>query len=115
VLTAPAVWTNPAEGRIWLLVGTSSGLSGLTVDLGPGNVPKLTTRWQNTSNAATSPTVANGLLFAMGGTSIGAFDATTGSSVWSTSTGGTHWQSPIESSGWLVFADNSGHLTAWGL
>ena len=115
VLTAPAVWTNPADGRIWVFVGTSSGLSGLTVDLGPGSVPKLTTRWQNTTNSATSPTVANGVLFAMGGTSIGAFNPTTGSNVWSTSTGGTHWQSPVESSGWLVFADNSGHLTAWGL
>ena len=113
VFSSPAVWTNPADGRIWVFVGTGSGLAGLTIDLGVGNRPQLTPRWQNTANAATSPLVDNGVLFAMGGTSIGAFNPTTGTRIWTTTTGGTHWQSPVITSGRLVFEDNAGHLSSW--
>ena len=123
VLSQPAVWTNPADGSIWVFVGTSKGISGLTVDLGPGGLPVLTPRWQRTDVVATTPLVADGVLFAAGGGqsvpffpgpgSMEAMDPTTGASVWSTVTGTIHWESPVVSGGYLLLSDNAGHLTAW--
>jgi len=123
VLTAPAVWTNPADGTIWVFVGTANGISGLTVDLGADGTPHLTPRWQRTDVVATSPLVADGVLFAAGGGmsipfvpgpgSMEAMDPTTGVSAWSTATGTIHWQSPVVTNGYLLLADNAGDLTAW--
>jgi hypothetical protein len=123
VLSEPAVWTNPSDGSIWVFVGTSNGISGLTVDLGPDGLPVLTPRWQRTDVVATTPLVANGVLFAAGGGlsvpfepgpgSMEAMDPTTGTSVWSTATGTIHWQSPVVTSGYLLLEDNTGNLTAW--
>ena len=123
VLSEPAVWTNPADGSIWVFVGTSKGISGLTVDLGDDGLPVLTPRWQRTDVVATTPLVANGVLFAAGGGlsvpffpgpgTMEAMDPTTGASVWSTATGTIHWQSPVVSGGYLLLEDNAGNLTAW--
>ena len=122
VMSAPAVWTNPADKRTWVFVGTANGLSGLTVDLGPGGLPVLDPQWQVTGFAATSPLVADGVLYAAGGGvtnlqltpgSMEALDPTTGNTLWSTTTGPIHWASPVVSSGYLLLTDYQGGLTAW--
>ena len=123
VLSAPAVWTNPADGAVWVFVGTKQGLSGLTVDLAADGTPHLTPRWQRTDIVATSPLVADGILFAAGGGqsipffpgpgSMEAMDPTTGATAWSTATGTIHWQSPVVSGGYVLLAANGAGLTAW--
>ena len=123
VLSAPAVWTNPADGTIWVFVGNLNGLSGLTVDVGTDGTPVLTPRWVRTDVIATSPIVANGVLIAAGGGqqvpffpgpgSMEAMDPTTGTSVWTSATGTIHWESPVVSGGYLLLEDYQGGLTAW--
>ncbi len=123
VLTAPAVWTNPADGTIWVFVGNGNGISGLTVDVGADGTPFLTPRWQRTDVVSTSPLVANGVLFAAGGGrsipffptdgSMEAMDPTTGVLMWTTATGPIHWESPVVTGGYLLLEDYSGNLTAW--
>jgi hypothetical protein len=123
VLSAPAVWTNPADGTVWVFVGNLNGISALTVDVGPDGTPQLTPRWTRTDVIATSPLVADNVLFAAGGGlqvpfspgpgTMEAMDPTTGVSAWSTATGTIHWQSPVVTSGYVLLEDNAGGLTAW--
>ncbi len=120
VLTAPAVWTNPADGRVWIFVGTSNGISGLTVDVGTDGVPVLTPQWTNASLFANSPVVANGVVYAAGAPRfipgiLGAFDPTTGTNLWKAATSFLHWQSPVVVGGYVLLEDQTGNLTAWHL
>ncbi len=116
VLSAPSVWTNPADSTTWVFVTTTGGLSalGLTVDAA-GN-PSLVTMWQHSSPGTEgSPLVANGVVFVPSTGTLAAFDAISGVSLWSGAIGGVHWQSPALGARHLVVEDNSGHLTAFGL
>ena len=114
ILTQPAVWTNPVDGRVWVFVSNSSGLAGLefVVD-GTGN-PSLQSRW--TAGPGTSPIVANGVLYYARGGLISALNPTSGSLLWSSSQiGGIHWQSPVVANGVLYIEDQNGNLTAFSL
>jgi hypothetical protein len=114
ILTQPAVWTNPADGKVWVFVSNGSGLAGFEflVD-GSGN-PSLVSRW--TAGAGTSPIVANGVLYYARSNLLLALDPTTGTQLWSSSlVGSIHWQSPIVVNGVLYLEDQSGHLTAFSL
>ena len=114
ILTQPAVWTNPLDGRVWVFVSNGSGLAGLEFVLdGTGN-PSLQSRW--TAGSGTSPIVANGVLYYARGGLISALNPTSGSLLWSSSQiGGIHWQSPIVANGVLYIEDQSGNLTAFSL
>jgi hypothetical protein len=114
ILTQPAVWVNPADGRVWVFVSNGSILAGLefVVD-GAGN-PSLQNRW--TGGPGTSPLVANGVLFIARGGLISALDPTSGNTLWSSSQiGSIHWQSPVVANGVLYIEDQSGNLTAFSL
>ena len=115
VLTAPAVWINPADGSTWVFVMNASGSSGLKLTL-PGGAPTLVTQWQN-SLRGFSPLVANNVLYFAGGNIIRALDPLTGLPLWSDTThvGGNHWESPIVVNATLYITDEASHLTAYAL
>ena len=109
----PAV-SKDANGTTWLFVGTASGLAGYTLTLDPTtHVPRLTQVWKKAVNS-TSPMVANGVVYAAGASTIGAYSSTDGSLLWSKSVGSIHWQSPVVDGGFVILEDGAGHLTEWG-
>ena len=114
VLTAPAVWTDPVDGSVWVIIANGSGISGLqaVVD-GLGN-PSLTSRWTD-GTGGTSPIVANGILYYAGSAGVRALDPATGGLLWSDGgIGGIHWESPIVVNGRLYVTDESARLRAYG-
>jgi outer membrane protein assembly factor BamB len=114
VLTAPAVWVNPADNATWAFVANSSGISGLKLTIA-GGTPALSPQWQ-LANGGTSPIVANGVLFYAYPGRIRALDPLNGHELWSdTAIGGIHWESPIVANGALFITDDSGNLTAYAI
>ncbi len=115
VLTAPAVWINPADGSTWVFITNGSGSSGLKLTVS-GGVPALGAQWHNNLGGF-SPLVANGVLYFAGSNTIRALNPLTGSVLWSDSThvGGNHWESPIVVNATLYITDESAHLTAYAL
>jgi outer membrane protein assembly factor BamB len=117
VLTQPAVWVNPVDGGIWVIVADTDGIAGLEVTVdGMGN-PSLTPKW-HLATAGSSPVIANGMVFYVGssgaGSHVTALDPTTGTQLWNdTSIGGIHWESPIVAGGRLYVTDESSKLWAY--
>jgi outer membrane protein assembly factor BamB len=112
VLTAPAVWVD-AGGTPWVFVANDSGISGLRVTADGSGAPSLAPVWTNPSGG-TSPAIANGVVFYVGGSGLLALAATTGAQLWSDGhTAGIHWQSPIVINGHVYVADELGHLLAY--
>jgi hypothetical protein len=113
VLTQPAVWVNPVDGGVWVIVANDNGISGLEMSVDGSGNPSLSSKWQNGSGG-TSPVIANGMVFYVGGGGVKALDPTTGTQLFSdTSTGGIHWESTIVAQGRLYVADESAHLRAY--
>jgi len=113
--TQPAVWTA-TDGTTWVFVGNGSDLSGLSLGLDANHRPQLTARW-NVGGSATSPVVANGVLYDAGtcgggnGTCVVARDPSTGNALWSSpAIGGIHWQSPIVVDGAVYVTDGNAQL-----
>jgi hypothetical protein len=114
ILTAPAVMTD-SNGVTRVFVGTAYGLASYTLTLNPTtHVPVLTQVWKDAVNA-TSPMIAGNVVYAAGGTRLGAYALEDGTSLWSTAVGSIHWQSPVIDGGFVILEDGSGHLTEWGL
>jgi PQQ-like domain len=110
VLTALAVWTDPASGTPWIFVANDSGLAGIQVVAG-GGMPSLVPIWTD-SHGGTSPVVANGIVFYVGGAGLRALAARTGAPLFGD--GGPasiHWQSPIVVGGRVYVVD--GNDTLW--
>ena len=113
VLTAPAVWVNPADGSTWAFVANGNGISGLKLTLGSGGVPQLSVAWQKTGGGF-SPLIANNVLYYAGSNTLRALDPTTGNLLWSnTQIGSIHWQSPIVANGVVYILDGAAHLSAY--
>lgn len=114
ILTQPAVWTNPADGGVWVFIANGSGLAALQLVLDGSGNPSLVSRW--TGGAGTSPIVANGVLYYARNNLISALNPVTGSLLWSSSlVGGIHWQSPVIVNGVVYLENQSGKLTAFSL
>jgi len=115
VLCAPVVWRD-ASKNIWIFVTTYNGLSGIRIGTAANGTPSFLPQWQ-TSGAATpsTPHVANGVLYVAAGSTIHAYNPTTGASLWSAAIGSIHWESPVVADGRLYVSDGGNHLTAFGL
>ena len=111
ILTAPVVWVDPSN-TTWVFAATSSNMAGYQVTLNASHQPTLTPVW-NIAVGATSPVLAGGVLYAAGGTTLGAYNPATGTRLWSTTVGPIHWQSPVVVNGELLLEDGNGRLTAW--
>ncbi len=115
VLTAPAVWINPADGHTWVFVANDNGISGLQLTVDTNGTPRLQAKWQ-TDSGGTSPIVANGVLYQVRSLVIEARDPITGVLLWRQSSGGrVHWSSPIVANGVVYTADNDNHLVAFSV
>jgi PQQ-like domain len=117
VLTAPAAWTDPADGSTWVFVGNGAGLAALQVGVAKGGAPSLTSKWTTTGVGGSSPLLANGILYWATGNRMRAINPRTGALLWSDATfGGVHWESPIVVQGRLYATDEvngAGKLWAW--
>jgi hypothetical protein len=113
VLTAPAVWVNPADGVTWLFVANGNGIAGLTLTLDASGNPSLTTRWRG-AGGGFSPLVANGVVYYAGTGHLRALNPTTGALLYDDTTfGGVHWESPVVANGVVYVPDEGAHLTAY--
>jgi hypothetical protein len=121
LFTQPAVWTNPADGVVWLFVASGCDLRAFQAQTDASGVTRLAQVWRD-SDAVTSPVIAGGMLFAAGSGALRAFDPTTGHVLWSSdqasangSIGSIHWESPIVVGGTVYIADENGAITCYGL
>ena len=115
VRTTPAVWTNPVDGSIWVVVVTDNGASGLRLGVDGSGTPVLRSVWQN-GDGGTSPIVANGVLYYAGYNTVRALDPATGHQLWQAGNlGFIHWESPIVADGMLYVPDGNGALHAYSL
>lgn len=121
VLTAPAVWVDPADSSTWVYVSNGAGISGLRLSVGAGGNPVLSVGWSDPAGGS-SPIVAGGtgaggaVLFQATFSGIRALAPRTGAVLWTDSTPrGLHWESPIAVDGRLFLTDEAGDLLAYGL
>ena len=113
VLTAPAVWKDPADGSCWVFVSNGSGISGVQVVAGADGAPRMVPRWDERIGG-TSPVIAHGVLFYAGSSRLRAIRPRDGRVLWEDSgIGKIHWESPIVVNGRLYMTDESGNLTAF--
>jgi hypothetical protein len=115
VLSALAVWVNPADSSTWVFVANGCGISGLRLTVTAG-VPSLASQWQ-TGNGGFSPLIADNVLYYAGNNFIRALNPTNGNQLWidTVKVGGNHWQSPVVANGVLYITDQSSRLTAYTL
>jgi outer membrane protein assembly factor BamB len=114
ILTQPAVWVNPADHSTWVFVTNGYGSAGLQLTVNASGDASLTSKWNG--SGGTSPLIANGVVFIARSGIISAFNAVTGSLLWSDNQiGSIHWESPIVVNGVLYITDQSGNLTAYSL
>jgi outer membrane protein assembly factor BamB len=125
VLTQPAVWTDPKNGTIWVLVTNYCAIGGYQVSTTPSGITTLRKVW-TVATGASSPVVAGSVLFVASTDphvqAVLALDPHSGRQLWSSaasSAGGTigniHWESPIVVGGHVYCTDENGQLTAYGL
>ncbi|HEV2977441.1 MAG TPA: PQQ-binding-like beta-propeller repeat protein [Casimicrobiaceae bacterium] len=115
LLSQPAIWVNPADASTWVFIGNTSGLSGLQLAIDGSGNPSLVKKWQlGSQSAASSPLVANNVLYFFGSGALTAYAPTTGTQLWSVAVGGgVHWQSPVVANGVLYVEDGGGNLNAF--
>jgi len=120
-----AVWVD-GSGTTWVFFASfKHGVTAFRMSLGAGNVPMLTRVWnayRGTTVDTTSPVVANGVLYHVGGcpdqnsNCLIARDPATGSALYaSASLGSLHFQSPIVVDGGVYVFDANSKLWAFGL
>jgi hypothetical protein len=112
VVSQPAVWVNPADNVTWAYIGNGGGTGSAHLQFDFAGNPSLVSGWSNGSSA-TSPVVANNVLYVASGGTLRARDPLTGAQLWSGSIGGLHWESPVVHNGMLYMSDESAHLTAF--
>ena len=111
VHTHPATWLAP-DGSAWVFFGTGGGVSGLRLDL-TGEQPHLVTQWV-IDGGASSPILANDVLYVAHTNTLRALDPQTGKVLWSsTEIGNVHWQTPIIGRDHLYVCDAEGHLMSF--
>jgi hypothetical protein len=115
----PAVWTQPDSGAVWVYVASrSSGVAAYRAGVA-GGVPSLTEQWTKNENEASSPVVANGVVYYLSGSKLRAYDAVTGvqrvtGGDWNTtSVTGQHWQSPVLVNGRVYLFDEANPSNLW--
>ncbi|HEX3108707.1 MAG TPA: PQQ-binding-like beta-propeller repeat protein [Thermoanaerobaculia bacterium] len=113
VQTQPVAWLAP-DGSAWVFFATGAGVSGLKLDL-TGGKPHLVTQWV-ISGGASSPVLANDVLYVAHSNTLRAIDPQTGQILWSsTEIGDVHWQTPIVGGDHLYVCDAAGHLKSFAV
>ena len=113
--SSTAVWSNPADGSTWAFIAHGSGFVAYELVFDDSGNPSLSQKWA-TSDAGTSPIVANSTVYYVNGGVIHGLDAISGAAIWSaTDIGGIHWQSPIVVNGRLYVFDVTSKLWVYVL
>ncbi len=113
VQTQPVTWLAP-DGSAWVFFGTGAGVSALKLDLS-GKKPHLVTQWV-IDGGASSPIIANDVLYVAHSNTLRALDPQTGKMLWSsTEIGDVHWQTPIIGGNHLYICDVQGHLKSFAV
>ncbi|HEX3583545.1 MAG TPA: PQQ-binding-like beta-propeller repeat protein [Thermoanaerobaculia bacterium] len=113
VHTQPVTWLAP-DNTAWVFFGTGAGVSALKLDL-TGEKPHLVTQWV-IPGGASSPIIANDVLYVAHSNTLRALDPETGNTLWSsTEIGDVHWQTPIVGGSHLYICDNQGHLKSFAV
>jgi hypothetical protein len=115
VLTAPAIWIDPASGVPWVFLANGSGISGLQLIADAGGTPSLLPVWTR-RGGGTSPVVAGGIVFYVGRLGLQALSPASGAVLWRDALpgkAGIHWQSPIVIDGRVYVADQGSNLWAY--
>ncbi len=119
VYAHPLVWTNPADNSVWAFFGSEQGLCALQIGVDAAGVPTMTFKWNHKTSFTTTPTIANGVLYAADGGGqlrfwngddhgvhrIFALDPVTGAELWGAPIDFHHWSSPIVVNGVLYLGD----------
>ncbi len=121
VLTAPAVWVDPATGTTWAFVSNSDGITALRLVVAADGTPSLAIAWTDPAGGS-SPIVVGGtggsgaVLFQATFSGVRALAPTTGALLWSDANPhGLHWESPVAVDGRLFLTDEAGTLVAYAL
>jgi outer membrane protein assembly factor BamB len=118
VRTTPVAWVAP-DGNSWVFVADDCALGGYALVTNAKRQSRLVPRWLD-SPGASSPVLANGVLYLARGQAVQARDPLSGRVLWSSdqvggALAGTHWQSPIVADGRVYVGDGSGNLLAFGM
>jgi outer membrane protein assembly factor BamB len=120
-LAQPVAWQDPAGGGVWLFVSTLCHMDAYRVVTSPAGVTRLQTAWYRGVETTTT-VVAGGVLFAASSGDLLALDPRTGRELWHSAApaaGGSidqiHWESPLVIDGHVYCADETDHLTAYGI
>jgi outer membrane protein assembly factor BamB len=114
VLTAPAVWKDPADGSCWVFIANSRGISGVQIIAQQNGALRMIPRWTK-EGGGTSPIIANNVLFYAGSSQLRALRPRDGRVLWENlDIARIHWESPIVVNGRLYMTDESGALVAFG-
>jgi hypothetical protein len=118
--TQPAVWTDPANGHIWVFVTEACGMRAYQVTTDANGATRLAEAWRN-DQPLNSPVIAGGVLFVAGGGALLAYDPTSGHTLWDSrwapangSIGPLHWESPIVVGGAVYITDENATITCYG-
>jgi hypothetical protein len=116
-LRTPAMWVNPADGKIYFYVnvGYADKLKAFRLDTTPTlKLTDLGWTLETTTDIGGSPTIANGILYYSNGNKLLALNALTGAKLWeapiSSSAGQAARETPVLVNGTLYFG-----VAAYGL
>jgi outer membrane protein assembly factor BamB len=122
--STPAVWTDPSN-QTWIFVGLQDRIHAYRLETNKLGVSRLAMKWSQqpgTSPRGTSPVVANGIVFVAFDGELLAYNALTGTKLWSSAMrsagktiGPVHFESPIVVNGSVYCSDENGNLTAYAL
>ncbi|MBV8200357.1 MAG: PQQ-binding-like beta-propeller repeat protein [Acidobacteria bacterium] len=113
LLTAPAVWVNPADGGVWMFFANDNGIAAMQLWVDAAGNPTIFPQW-STGGGGSSPVVANGVLYYAGSSGLRALDPLSGKLLFADpALGGIHWESPIVVGGRLYVTDESATLRAY--
>jgi outer membrane protein assembly factor BamB len=120
VMVSMGITGTDRQGHTLIYIPDAFGVTALKLVVQTAG-PQLTTFW-SLSGDATTPLLANGVLYVAGSNLLEALDPYTGKVLWRSDASGAggnigsvHWQSPTVVNGKVIMPDEDGGLSAYGL
>jgi outer membrane protein assembly factor BamB len=120
VMLSMGIATIDKQAGTLIYIPGANGITALKLSV-RGGPPQLTTSWSR-GGQATTPALANGVLYVAGSNLVQALNPATGGVLWQSTAksaggtiGGVHWQSPTVVNSMVIMPDSDGGLSAYGL